>query len=283
MIPIDFLFGLHFIGYGSVAVYDVASGTERVNRRTQLWSFDPYDRYPDVVWDPTTGDLFVPIFLEQVLKRAVEASGKQQLLTQRIYRIAGHCGFSQPEMISAFDIADVNKAAAAFNVEKLQWLNQQHMKRAPVTQLALGLRDNLARMGVLSDDQPLLEGVGNIQRERARTLKDMAQNSRFFCQDFAQYDDKAARKHLTGAAVPVLLALNEGLKELPEWSAGDIHLVLDAVAGRFELPLGQVAQPLRVAISGTAVSPPIDLTVALLGRPKSLSRLQRAIEFAAAN
>ncbi len=191
--------------------------------------------------------------------------------------------FTREEMISAFDIADVNKAAAAFNVEKLQWLNQQHMKRAPVTQLALGLRDNLARMGVLTDDQPLLEGVGNIQRERARTLRDMAQNSRFFFQDFAQYDDKAARKHLTGAAVPVLLALNEGLKELPEWTAGDIHLVLDAVAGRFELPLGQVAQPLRVAISGTAVSPPIDLTVALLGRPKSLSRLQRAIEFAAAN
>jgi len=191
--------------------------------------------------------------------------------------------FTREEMISAFDIADVNKAAAAFNLEKLQWLNQQHMKRAPVTQLALGLRDNLARMGVLTDDQPLLEGVGNIQRERARTLKDMAQNSRFFFQDFAQYDDKAARKHLTGAAVPVLLALNEGLKELPEWTAGDIHLVLDAVAGRFELPLGQVAQPLRVAISGTAISPPIDLTVALLGRPKSLSRVQRAIEFAAAN
>ena len=191
--------------------------------------------------------------------------------------------FTREEMIGAFDIGDVNKAAAAFNVEKLQWLNQQHMKRAPVAQLALGLRDNLARMGVLTDDQPLLEGVGNVQRERARTLKDMAQNSRFFFQDFAQYDDKAARKHLTAAAVPVLLALSEGLKELPEWTAGDIHVVLDAVAGRFDLPLGQVAQPLRVAISGTAVSPPIDLTVALLGRPKSLARLQRAIEFAAAN
>ena len=50
-----------------------------------------------------TGDLFVPIFLEQSLKRAVVAAGKESLLTQRIYRIAGHCGFSQPEMIKAFD------------------------------------------------------------------------------------------------------------------------------------------------------------------------------------
>jgi len=188
--------------------------------------------------------------------------------------------FTREEMISAFDIRDVNKAAAAFNAEKLQWLNQQHMRRAPVTELAAGLREQLARMGVATDDQPLLEGVVNVQRERAKTLKDMAQNSRFFFQDFAQYDDKAARKHLTAAAVPVLLALNEGLKALPEWTAGAIHALLDSIAGRFNLPLGQVAQPLRVAISGTAISPPIDQTVALLGRPESLKRVQRAIDFA---
>jgi len=108
----------------------------------------------------------------------------------------------------------------------------------------------------------------------------MAQNSRFFFQDFAQYDEKAARKHLTAEALPVLRALNEGLKALPEWKAGAIHEVLDTLARRFGLPLGQIAQPLRVAISGTAISPPIDLTVALLGRPESLARLQRAIEFA---
>src|SRR5712675_1883852 len=188
--------------------------------------------------------------------------------------------FTREEMIAAFDIRDVNKAAAAFNAEKLQWLNQQHMKRAPVTQLAAGLRENLARLGVQSEDQPLLEGVVNIQRERARTLRDMAQNSRFFFQDFAQYDEKAARKHLTAEAVPVLRALNEELKALPEWNAGAIHAVLDALARRFNLALGQIAQPLRVAISGTAISPPIDFTVALLGRPESLTRLQRAIEFA---
>ena len=50
-----------------------------------------------------TGDLFVPIFIEQSLKRAVVAAGKESLLAQRVYRIAGHCGFSQPEMIKAFD------------------------------------------------------------------------------------------------------------------------------------------------------------------------------------
>ena len=191
--------------------------------------------------------------------------------------------FTREEMIAAFDIRDVNKAAAAFNPEKLQWLNQQHMMRAPVTQLAAGLRASLARLEVRSDEMPLLEGVAIAQRERARTLKEMAQNSRFFFQDFAQYDDKAARKHLTPDAVPVLAALNMELTALPEWNASAIQIVLDAVAGRNGLPLGKVAQPLRVAVSGTAISPPIDLTVALLGREKSLARLQRAIDFAAAN
>jgi glutamyl-tRNA synthetase len=191
--------------------------------------------------------------------------------------------FTRAEMIAAFDIKDVNKAAAAFDPGKLQWLNQQHMMRAPVAQLAAGLRESLARLEVQADELPLLEGVANAQRERARTLREMAQNSRFFFQDFAQYEDKAARKHLTAEAVPLLRALSEGLSALPEWNAGAVHNVLDAVAGRNDLPLGKVAQPLRVAISGTAVSPPIDLTVALLGRKKSLARVQRAIDFAAAN
>jgi len=191
--------------------------------------------------------------------------------------------FTRAEMIAAFDITDVNKAAAAFNPEKLQWLNQQHMMRAPVGQLAAGLRESLMRLDVRSDDLPLLEGVVNAQRERARTLGEMAQNSRFFFQDFAHYDDKAARKHLTAGAVPVLAAMIEELTALPDWNAGAIHTVLDALAGRNGLPLGKVAQPLRVAISGTAISPPIDLTVALLGRAKSLERLRRAIDFAVAN
>src|SRR5271169_3592190 len=99
--------------------------------------------------------------------------------------------FSREEMIAAFDIKDVNKAASAFNPEKLQWLNQQHMMRTPVAQLATALREQLARLGLHTDDQPLLEGVVNAQRERAKTLVEMAKNSLFFFRDFEQYDDKA--------------------------------------------------------------------------------------------
>jgi glutamyl-tRNA synthetase len=184
--------------------------------------------------------------------------------------------FSREQMIADFDIKDVNKSASAFNPEKLLWLNQQHMMRAPLATLAAGLRARLAALGVPVDDERLLEGVAGAQRERARTLTEMARNSVFFFRDFDSYDDKAARKNLTPEAMPVLRALEQGLRELGDWNAGSIHDAINAVAQRHNLALGKVAQPLRVAVSGGAVSPPIDITVALLGRQTTLARLERA-------
>ncbi len=85
--------------------------------------------------------------------------------------------FSRQEMVAAFDIKDVNKAASAFNPEKLLWLNQQHIMRTPVPVLAAALKAQLALIGIDASDQALLEGVVAAQRERSRTLKEMAQNS----------------------------------------------------------------------------------------------------------
>jgi glutamyl-tRNA synthetase len=187
--------------------------------------------------------------------------------------------FTREEMIAAFDIKDVNKAASAFNPEKLLWLNQQHMMRAPVGTLAAGLRTQIAALGTAVEDERLLEGVANAQRERARTLKEMAQNSLFFFREFEHYDEKAARKHLTADAAPVLRTLAERLDAIDEWNAGAIHEVISAVGLRYDLSLGKVAQPLRVAIAGGAVSPPIDITVALLGQRKTSARIERALRW----
>jgi glutamyl-tRNA synthetase len=187
--------------------------------------------------------------------------------------------FSRDEMIAVFDIKDVNKAASAFNAEKLLWLNQQHMMRAAVGTLVAALRAQLAALGIDAPDDKLLEGVVNAQRERARTLKEMAYNSRFFFREFESYDDKAARKNLTGEALSVLLALQEGLKSLQEWNAASVHEVINSVATRFGLGLGKVAQPLRVAIAGGPISPPIDITVALVGPERSGARIERAMQW----
>ncbi len=186
--------------------------------------------------------------------------------------------FSREQMIAGFDIRDVNKAAAAFNADKLLWLNQQHMMKAPLAVLAAVLREQLALLGVQCDDQALLEGVANAQRERSRTLKEMAQNSLYFFREPGGYDEKAASKHLTVETAVLLQQVTAGLQALADWSAAGVHEVIAAVAERAGGGLGKVAQPLRVAMSGGTVSPPIDLTVALIGRERALARLQQAIK-----
>jgi glutamyl-tRNA synthetase len=189
--------------------------------------------------------------------------------------------FTREEMIAAFDIHDVNKAASAFNPEKLLWLNQQHMMRAEPASLVPYLRAQLRRLGVDSEDQQLLEGVVLAQRERAKTLKEMAQNSRFFFIDRVEIDPKAASKHLAGEGVQVLTKVREQLAALSEWTTAAIHTALNDLAANLQTGLGKVAQPVRVAVTGTAVSPPIDATLALLGRERTLARLDAAMTQAA--
>ena len=189
--------------------------------------------------------------------------------------------FSLDELVQLFDITDVNKAASAFNPEKLQWVNQQHMMRAPLPYLAGILREQLQRLGIDTEDQDLLQGVVAGQRERSKTMKEMAESSRYFFVADVEIDDKAGRKHLTGEGAAVLRSLRAGLASLPDWSAPAVHGVLTALAAETGAGLGKVAQPLRVALTGTAVSPPIDATAALIGRVRVLARLDRALQWAA--
>ena len=188
--------------------------------------------------------------------------------------------FTREEMIADFDIHDVNKAASAFNPEKLLWLNQQHMMRSPPAKLVPYLREQLHRLDCDCEDQVLLEGVIVAQRERTKTLKEMAINSRFFFVEQIEVDPKAAAKHLGGGAVQSLGRVYEQLNILTDWKAPAIHRALEEIANSLQAGLGKVAQPLRVAVTGSAVSPPIDATLELLGRERTLLRLQSVLKSA---
>jgi glutamyl-tRNA synthetase len=185
--------------------------------------------------------------------------------------------FTREEMIAAFDVRDINKSASALNLEKLLWLNQQHMIRAQPKDIVPHLRWHLARLGIYSQDDALLEGIVLSQRERAKTLKEMAENSRFFFGDEITLDAKAAEKHLTADAKVLLGELRARFAGLEKWTAPEVHATLEGLAKEKSLGLGKVAQPLRVAVSGGTVSPPIDATLALLGQARTLARLDRAI------
>jgi len=190
--------------------------------------------------------------------------------------------FSMQEMIELFDIGDVNKSASSFNPEKLLWLNQHYIKEAAPARLTQELQWQLERLGVDCSAGPALEAVAEAYRERARTLHEMAQAAIFFYQDFEAYHEKAARQHLGAGALEPLRQLRDALEALEDWQAGPIHDVVARVAEALDLKMGKVAQPLRVAVSGGPVSPPIDITVALLGKEKTLARLRHAIVHAAA-
>jgi len=187
--------------------------------------------------------------------------------------------FTLEEMTALFDIADVNKSAAAINPDKLAWLNQQHLARAEPARVAAELRWQLERMGVQPNSGPALTAIVEAQRERSKTLREMAESSRFFFAAPEAYDPKAAAKHLTVDTRPQLERARAALAGLTDWTTAEVHGVIERLAKESGSGLGKVAQPLRVALSGGAVSPPIDQTLAILGRAETLGRLERAIAY----
>lgn len=191
--------------------------------------------------------------------------------------------FSLAQMAQLFDIGDVNKSASAFNSDKLLWLNQQHIMRATPERLAEHLKPQLAALGVVVGDDRKLAAVAKAQQERAKTLKEMAQNSVFFFQELSGYDEKAAKKNLNADSVAALTTVRDQLSAISEWTASALHDAVNQAATDLGLGLGKVAQPIRVAVSGTSVSPPIDATLEVLGRDTTLARLSAAIVFAQAN
>jgi len=187
--------------------------------------------------------------------------------------------FSRDEMIRYFDIGDVNKAAASINPEKLLWLNQQYIKTGSADALVEPLREQILSLGLDPATGPDLTRLIEIQRGRCNTLRSMAGDSRIFFAEFDEYDADAAAGHLTAAAMPVLEMLIETLNKLDKWEAGPLHDAVKSVAESHGLKLGKVAQPLRVALCGNAISPSIDLTLELMGKERTVARITRAIKY----
>ena len=187
--------------------------------------------------------------------------------------------FSINEMIEFFDLNNVNGAASTFNMEKLLWLNHHYLMHSEPCDIAPHLSWHLAQIGIdtnLDTSVDLFELI-KAQRERCKTLVEMAQASRYFYQEFENYDEKAAQKAFSEGSDNVLSELKNAFADLQTWEKEPLHDVVKNTAEKLELGLGKVAQPLRVAICGSGVSPSIDITLALLGREKTLARLQRAI------
>jgi len=188
--------------------------------------------------------------------------------------------FSREEMIELFDITQVNVSASTFNTEKLLWLNHQYMMTAEPELVAQHLKWHMQQHGIDADiEGPTLVDLVKAQRERSKTLVDMANTSLYFYKDFTEYDAKAAKKNFKQGTDEVLQALLDAFKQVAEWQGDVLHEIVLHIAEQLELKLGKVAQPLRVAVCGTAMSPSIDVTLSLLGREKTLQRIEKAITY----
>ena len=182
--------------------------------------------------------------------------------------------FPIDEMIALFDIPDINNSASSINPGKLLWLNQHYMKTGDPAHVAHHLSWHMGQLGLAAG--PALTDVVQALRERTKTLKEMAEQSACFYREVGEYDPAAA-KHLIPAVAEPLADLRRRLAELPEWTDAALHEAVTAAAEAFSLKMGKIAQPLRVALTGTTVSPPIDITLRLIGRERTLQRIDRVL------
>ncbi len=187
--------------------------------------------------------------------------------------------FTVDEMIELFQLENVNRSASTFNTEKLLWLNQQYIKNDKPERIARLLSPHMGNLDIDPTEGPDLVDVAAAQQERASTLVEMAQASVFFYKDFDEYEPKAAKAHLRPVAEIPLRELKQALASLETWQADAIHQVVNDVAEKLELKMGKVGMPLRVAVAGCAASPSIDITLQLLGKEKTLRRIDQALGF----
>ncbi len=189
--------------------------------------------------------------------------------------------FSRDEIAALFDLGSVNRSSSQADPEKLAWLNQHYIREMPRDALVAALLPFLEReVGHAVEATPDLAALVDLLRERSKTLVEMAERAVWLVVGNLAYDEKAARKHLTEAAGPILKDLHDGLAELDSWDGAGMERVFDSVrAAHGDVGMGKLAQPVRVAVTGSSASPGIYETLEVLGKPRSLSRLAEALHF----
>lgn len=182
--------------------------------------------------------------------------------------------FDLPELIKCFDIKNIHKAAAVFDPKKLLWLNRHYLKTLPAEEIAQRLAPFMQDVALA--DGPDLTLVVQAFRERANTLVEMADKARGYYVDEVQFTDKA-RALLTEDKLPILRMLREQLAAVSDWSEEALHQLLLQATEQLGIKLGELAQPVRAAITGDTVSPPLNTTLVLLGKNRALKRMDRVL------
>ena len=186
--------------------------------------------------------------------------------------------FAVDEMIQLFELEDVNKAASAFNTEKLNWINQQYIKDADAERIAHLLSYHLGKLGIDPAEGVNIVEVIEAQRERAQTLEELAQISAFYYRDFDEFNEKAAKKAFKQAAIEPLTVVKNEIASILDWNRENLHKSIESTVAQLDIGFGKVGMPLRTAVTGGSPSPDLDLTLYLVGKDACLRRIDQAIE-----
>jgi len=221
---------------------------------------------------------------------AIDEFRRQGFLPEVLVNFLALCGwsydatterFTVDELIDRFTLDRVGRNPAFFDTAKLRAMNGDRIKELDDAELAEHLHPYLHAAGLLSqpaspEQQRLLLGLAPLLRERIQILAEAEPLVAFCFRDDVVFDDAAVAKHLKGRAGGVLDAAERVLAEVGEWNAEAILTALDGVAADLELGRGKTFQPVRVAVAGSAVSPPLPETLALLDRELVLARIRAA-------
>ncbi len=187
--------------------------------------------------------------------------------------------FSRDELIGKFSLESVGKSAGVFNPEKFLWVNSYYLKERPLSQLADDVIPYIVAKGYpVPQDKSWLEKMVKTLRERSKTLVELVDSATFYLTDDISIDEKAAKKFLTPQVRGPIAKLIERLTALDDFAEANIEQAFSAVLQEMGLSMGELAQPVRVALTGSTVSPGIHEVIAVLGKQRTLRRLSSALQ-----
>jgi glutamyl-tRNA synthetase len=187
--------------------------------------------------------------------------------------------FTREELVEKFSLEAVGRSPAAINPGKLDWLNAQYIKRIELDELLQRVQPFIEAKGYSNIDPVLLRKALLSLRERVKTLVEMADLSEFYFCEGIVYDEKAGEKFLSEETVPMFEQVLASLSKEPVLRKENVHRVIQGLAEMRGEPLVKIAQPIRVALTGRTVSPPIDEVIEVLGKERVIKRLRKAIEY----
>ncbi|GBE40639.1 glutamate--tRNA ligase [bacterium BMS3Bbin09] len=190
--------------------------------------------------------------------------------------------FTKDELVEYFSFENVGKAASIFNPEKLLWLNAQYIMNSSSEKLGELVMPFLVKDGTVKEGQEIdmawLAKAIDTLKERSKTLLELAESLRYYISEDVEFDEKAKAKFLNDNSRDMLVELKDGLTAISDFTTEEIEKLFNSIIEKHEVKLGKLAQPVRVALTGGTQSPGIFEVIDVLGKEKTVNRLERAIQ-----